>query len=151
MAFLMQHEMRISEGAFNSWTVNVPAGVSVEKMQEPIYWTHVAERLGQWDEIRAQYLHSDGMWLAKFIVTAVDPEKKTWAKVKLVEHYPLVKGQTAITPEEPAKDDDFEVKHRGPQGWSVIRKQDSAVVFEKGKHPDDANRWIRDYRKKTAA
>lgn len=151
ITFLREDEMKSAEYAHNTWTVTVPAGVTIEWLQEPIYWTHVATKLRQWDVIRAQYLHSDGMWLGEFIVIAVDDEKRTWAKLKLLKKTVLAEGSMKVTQEEPLVDKDFEVKFRGGQGWSVLRKQDQIIMFERGKHSDDANRWVRDYRKKTAA
>lgn len=151
MAFLMPHEMKLAESGYNTWAVTVPEGVTLDQLQEPIYWTHVAGQLTKWDRIWCQYEHTDGMWLAEFVVTAIDPEKKIWAKVKVIAQHMLVKGIPRALPEKPLEDKDFEIKLRTPNGWSVIRKADGSVMYERGKLPDDANRWLRDYKAKVAA
>jgi hypothetical protein len=38
--------------------------------------------------------------------------------------------------------DPYEIKHRGGAGWSVIRKSDKAVVFEKGQSRVEAERFL---------
>ena len=151
MPFLAEHEMLSAEFAQNVWTVTVPPGTKVEDLEEPIFWTNVAVKLRMWDELRCHYRHSDGMWMAKFIVTACDDEKRTWAKIKRTEFHKLVEGSAQAVPAEPMKHKEFEVKLRGPQGWSVVRKVDGKIMMERGKLPEDANYWIRNYEAKVAA
>ena len=100
-------------------------GTTLDEMLKPEYWSHIAKTLKQGDRIEVQ--DSGHSWFAELYVRSVTA---TDAKVTVLRHVVFDKPGLA--------DADYEVKARGGAGWSVIRKSDKAVMFEKGQTRGDA-------------
>jgi hypothetical protein len=119
----------------------VEKGNDYEKdVLKPAYWAHVANKLKAGDRI--EVLGPEGGYFAELYVANVLSQA-----VVVIE---LVKVQLEAGAPE-IDDDDFEVKFRGPQKWSIVRKADSKVIQEMIQTRADANRELADYKKVLAA
>lgn len=113
--------MRLAEYDRQDWIANVPEGVTIEDVQKPEFWSHMAQQIKPYDhiEVRAE----DETWIAQLLVLRTD---RTWAKVHLLKHYELT-GAIATANIESK----YEVQWKGPQKkWCVIRKSDNAIQKE---------------------
>ncbi len=119
------------------------AGTTLEEMQNPAYWAHVARGLKPHDRIEVRPV--DGTWWAELIVRVVEPLA---VKVHVLRHVEFTKGPTALSMDAP---EGFEFKHRGSRGWCVIRLEDNEVLSER--HPDQvaAAAWLASSLHKLAA
>lgn len=115
------------------WAVEAAAGVTPEDILDPAYWVHVAKSLKP--GARIEVTAADKSWFVELYVrSATGNDARV---VVLSEHIfsaPVKADSTAA----------YEVKHRGPRGWSVIRQSDKTVVFEEGKTREDAEKWVTD-------
>lgn len=129
---ILQNRIKSAEYIRTVWAAQPEPGTTLEEMQQPEYWAHVAKtfRVGDRIDVTAE----DGSWFAELFIRAVAP---TSAKVHVLRHtvFDAPQGKS----ENPA----FDVRHRGGAGWSVVRLSDKAVVFEGGKARSDAEDWVK--------
>lgn len=121
----------------NVWIATAAKGVKPEDMTDPSYWANVAAKLKPWDkiEVRAE----DGTWYQEFIVLDAS---RVWARVRSLVG-PVMLGTADISQTLANQvETQFEVLHRGPRGWSVIRKADRAVMAENLSIKGDADKWL---------
>lgn len=114
----------------------VQQGVDPKAILVPSFWAHHAVKMKPMDEIRARA--EDGTWVAYLIVTDAS---RTWAKVQQLSLHRLTTADVAMTQANEADVEAFKaahkVVHRGPRGWSIVRKGDDAVIAEdKSTKPD---------------
>lgn len=124
---LLQKQIKPSEFIRTVWSAQPEPGTTLNDMLQPEYWAHVSKTLKQGDRI--EVTDSGTGWFAELFVRSAGHND---ARVVVLRSYVF---------DTPAKADDghpFEVKHRGGAGWSVVRKADKAVVFEKGATRDEA-------------
>lgn len=129
---ILQNGITQAEYARVVWRLTPEPGTSPEDVLVPAYYAHVAKQLKP--GARIEVAPADGSWFMELYVRSSDANA---AKVALLELYTfdeVAQVETAV----------FEVKHRGPKGWSVVRTSDKAVVFENGKTKDEATKWIAD-------
>lgn len=101
-------------------------GTTLDEMLKPEYWAHVAKDL-KLPGTRIEVMPAGGEWFAELYVRSVGKQD---AKVSVLRH---------VVFDAPQKqDDDYDVRSRGGAGWSVVRKSDKAVLFEKGQTRADA-------------
>lgn len=127
--------LQLAEHRRNIWVVEAADGVQPEDLLAPSYWAHHSGKLSPWDkvEVRAK----DGSWYQELLVMDAS---RVWARV-----IPLSKPVHLTTADvSQTQAVDFEVMHRGPRKWSVIRKKDRAVMFEDGALKDDAEQFLRE-------
>lgn len=136
--------LQLAEHERNVWRVKAAKGVEPEDLLEPSYWQHNAGKLRPWDhiEVRAE----DGSWYQELIVM---DSSRAWARV--AAKIPVVRFTTADVSLSQTAPSDYEVMHRGPRKWSVIRKKDRAVMFEEGGQRDSAESWLKDNAEKLKA
>lgn len=119
----------------------IQQGVNPDALLVPGFWAHHAMKLKPFDEIRARA--EDGTWMGNYLVLDCS---RTWAKVKLLELYHLGTADVSLTQaseaEVKAYMDQHEVKHRGPRGWSVVRKADRLVLQEHMAQREEAEGWL---------
>lgn len=103
---------------------------------QPAYWAHVARSIkaGSIIELRP----ADGAWFAQLYVRA---SNSTGLIVSVLNAWDFSKTEVAKTDDNAI----YEVKHRGPRGWSVVRKSDGKVVFENGSIRPEAEAWVSDH------
>lgn len=122
-------------------SAKIAQGVKPEDLLAPAFWAHHATKLKPLDEIRAHA--EDGTWLAYLVVLDCS---RTWAKCHLLSLHRLTTADVALTQASESDVDAFkaqhEVKHRGPHGWSIVRKGDKAVLEQGMKLKDDAIAWL---------
>lgn len=106
-----------------------------EDVMDPAFWAHVAPTLKPWDVIRVH--HEDGSWYLQALV--VDAQK-SGAQVEILVSKDL-RSKVSIPAEILMR---YEVVHRGPRGWSVIRKSDRSVMVENHQTRGAADEWLRD-------
>ena len=124
---LLQKQIKPSEFIRTVWSAQPEPGTTLNDMLQPEYWAHVSKTLKQGDRI--EVTDSGTGWFAELFVRSASAND---AKVVVLRSHVF---------DAPAKADDghpFEVKHRGGAGWSVVRKSDKTVVFEKGATRDEA-------------
>lgn len=124
------------------YVVRVEKGVDPKVLeQDPAYWAHHSPKLKPWDrlEVRAE----DGTWYAEYLVL---DSSRNWTRVRRIMFVALTTPDVAQTQANvmDAKQiaAQFEVKHRGSKGWSVLRLSDGAVIKEGMAQRDDANAWL---------
>lgn len=129
--------LQLAEHRRNLWAIECAKGVEPDDLLEPSYWTHHAGKLAPFDKIEARAI--DGLWYQEFIVS---DSSRAWARVKPLTD--VVRFANTDVSQSQAAPSDYEVMHRGPRKWSVIRKKDRAVMFEEGSQRDAAEGWLKD-------
>lgn len=137
----MQHRLINSNfkesGQFQAeYTAIISSDTPFSEVENPMFWTNIAKKLRQGDIIRI--LAEDISYYAEAIVVSVSPQ---WAKIKFIrEKVDLVEEKSDDLPDVY---NGYEVKWRGPNGgFSVIKKPDNTVLFEKAQTKEDAQRWL---------
>lgn len=130
---LLQHRIRPAEFERIVWSVTPEADVTLKELLAPEYWAHVAKALKPGAKV--EVLPESKSWFAELLVRSSTDNSVELVVLKYIEFDP---------PSVPDDGDPYEVKHRGGAGWSVIRKTDKAVVFEKGQSKLDAERWVKE-------
>ncbi|API59521.1 hypothetical protein BSL82_09530 [Tardibacter chloracetimidivorans] len=119
----------------------VDDGTTVEDLQRPEFWCHVAGRMRQMDVI--EVLSEDGSYFAELLVLKTGVG---FAKVMLLRKVDL---------ETPAADDDaslVQVQWKGPhRKHAVIRKSDGEILKDSFATKVDAETFARDYERTVTA
>jgi len=133
--------MQEAEYQFTVWSAMIPNGVPAAKVMEPGFWALYAPKFKPFDEIRARA--EDGTWMARFVVLEAG---RTWARLQQLEHHNLGTQDVSLTKTANLNLDEakkgFEVKHRGPKGWSVIRRLDKQIMHEGAQSKGAAETWL---------
>lgn len=130
--------MHLSEYKRQEWVCNSELGTTIEDIQRPDYWSHMAALMNQYDHIEVRV--DDGAWVAYLLVTSCE---RNWAKVKLLEKYDLVDDMSA-----PVISIKHRVEHKGPHlKWCVIRVSDGERVQSELGSKEAANEWLRNHEK----
>lgn len=128
------------EYASQFYDARIAQGVSPEDLLVPGFWAHQAIRLKPFDEIRVHA--EDGTWMARYVVLDCS---RTWARVHCLSMHKLTSGDVAMSQasetEVKAFINQHQVVHRGPRGWSVVRKTDKAILAE-DLQKDQAALWL---------
>lgn len=144
---LAPNKLELFEQVSLRYDAEIAQGVKPEDLLKPEFWAHHAVRLRPMHEIRARAI--DGTWVAYYIVLDCS---RTWARVQLLSLHHLGTGDVAATKASELEVATFigahEVKHRGPRGWSVVRKADSEVLQENVGLKDDAIAWLEEHARK---
>lgn len=127
---ILQNGITQADYARAVWRLTPEPGTTPEDVLVPSYYAHIAKQLKP--GARIEVAPADGSWLAELYVRSADA---TSARVALLELYTFgeaPRGEATA----------YEVKHRGPRGWSVVRLSDKKVVFENGATKEDADKWV---------
>lgn len=117
-------------------------GVTIEDLQKPDYWTHVAPQLRQGHRI--EVMAGDGSFWAMLLVRAAGRRD---AVVGLLQHVKFG-GEVEAT----VDDSPFEVVWRGPaRKFSVVRKDDKEVIRDEFAVKEHAVKWMQNHLKSLAA
>jgi hypothetical protein len=128
-----QTRMRLAEYDRQDWVANIQFGVTIEDIQTPGYWAHLASQLKPYDHIEARA--EDGSWIAYLVVTGCD---RAWAKVAVDRVIKLTTADVALSQEPQHK-----VEWKGPQyRFSVIRLSDSEKIKDGFMTKDEAHAWM---------
>lgn len=137
---ITQNRMRLAEFDRQEWVANAEFGTTVDDIQEPGYWAHMAAQLKPYDhiEVRAE----DGTWIAHLVVMGCD---RTWAKVVVDRVMTLTTKDVAMS--QASK---YEIAWKGPQHrHAVIRSADREMVKSGFQTREEAGLWMREYEKVT--
>lgn len=115
-------------------------GVTVEDLEKPEFWAHVAEQFKPGDLIHVY--PEDGTFWAELLVQTTS---RAAAQVRVLRNYELAKVEALEDESE------YEVKWAGPTAkFRVIRKSDGEVM-KGGMEKDEAQTYLRSHVKAMAA
>jgi hypothetical protein len=140
---LLEPQLVAAEYHENPWIATPGQGTTIADMLVPEYWGNVAARMRRGDIIRVR--PADFTWFAELIVLAVGPFT---AKVFRLRHFEFDAKPEATVLAIPAG---YDVKHRGKNGWCIIRKSDNAVLKESEPSQASAVLWLDNHLKTFAA
>jgi hypothetical protein len=126
-----------AEQVRNIWAITTEYGTTREDIEKPEYWSHVAARLRPRDRI--EVMSGGGDFYAEYMVLSRD---RTWAKVVATTYIDLTKAGAVSAEQAISIMDGYEIKHRGPKRWSVLRKDDRAVLQEGMQSEEDCKKWL---------
>lgn len=131
---ILQHGLRQADYTRNIWSIVPEAGTSLEDVLAPEFWANVSKSLKKGDHI--DVVPDSGEYYAElFVVAAGDKFAKVVVLRRVDFTQPGIKSDAS----------EFEAKHRGGAGWSVIRKSDKSVMFEKAATKAEAEAWIAEH------
>lgn len=128
-------QMHEAEYKRTIYIANVPKGVRPEDLVKPGYWAHVAAKLKPWDRIECRA--EDGTWYCELMVLEAS---RAFARMCPLQTAFLTTADVAQSQTEPVG---FEVLHRGPRKWSVVRTTDRAVMSEEHETKGGADAWLK--------
>ena len=127
----------LAEHARLVYRINVPPSVPLDRVMEPDYLKHIAERLKPGFIVEA--LAQDGKWFAELLVRKVGKEEVHCWCIRSVD---LEASQEAA----PAADE-YAVKFGGAHKWRVIRLSDNEVMHHGEPTEADARQWLAEFLK----
>lgn len=150
MAQLPVNTVQDAEFSYTTHAAFIPTGFTPEQLLDPGFWAVHATRFKAFDEVRARA--EDGTWMARLLVLEAG---RTWVRMKQLEFHSLGTQDEALTRVALRENEEakklYEVKHRGPRAWSVVRKADSQVMHEGAQTRENAERWLDEHLKTTAS
>lgn len=129
--------LQLGEHQRQIWVAKVPKDVEPADVLDPVYWAHHSGKLSPWDkiEVRAE----DGTWYQELIV--ID-SSRAWARVApLTEVKRFTTQDVSLSQSAPTG---YEITHRGPRKWSVVRTKDRAVMTEDHGERAGAESWLKE-------
>ncbi len=132
------HPTRIQrqEYAYTTHYAVPPAGTRIESLEDPSYWSHIAQLLRPCDRIEVDA--EDGAFYAKFKVNYCD---KLSASVTRLEY--VVLGEA---PKLEMHEDAFTIRYNGPHAkWGVIRVADKVLLATDMQSKEEADVWLKDH------
>lgn len=128
--------MKLAEYDRQDWTVTAELGHTIEDVQQPDYWAHMAEQMKPYDHVEVRV--DDGAWVAYLLVTACG---KNWARVQLLSKYDLVEDSNVPTSSAKHK-----VEWKGPHfKFCVVRISDGEKVKEQCTSRAEATTWMTEH------
>lgn len=120
-----------------------PAGVTLQDILDPAYWTHVAFKLRPHYRIIVDA--EDGAWVAELFVRYASRQEARCAVLSFTEIEGKVEMPADAAPE-------FEVRWRGPTAkWSVVRLSDGEIMTDGKQDKKAAEQWLANYNARVAA
>lgn len=128
---LLQNQLKDADFIRTVWSAQPEPGTTLEEMLTPEFWAHTSRSLKKDDVIEVR--PKDGLWFAELYVRSANDNAAT---VFVLRHVVFAEDKKV------AEGTPFEIKHRGPRGWSVQRRSDKVILFENGATRDEAEAWI---------
>lgn len=144
----------IAEAEREVFMATMEVGTTRADVLDPAYFAHIAPRLRPYTEILLRC--EDGTIYAKVLVLQAE---RTWARVHVLEWHDLTTKDVALSKDDVARiaklteegATEFLVEFKGPTKLHcVIRKQDSAIVFEGIRTKAEAYERLAEHLKSTA-
>jgi hypothetical protein len=129
---ILEQRLKQVEFARNLWHVTPESGTTFEDILRPSYWSHVQRTLQKGDRI--EIVPADQSYFAELFVLS------TAGEVQVAVLRKVVIGTAESSPA--ASGDEYEIKHRGGAGWSVLRKADKTIMVEKLDTRSGAEEWL---------
>ena len=98
------------------YMLKAPQGVDPDDVLDPMFWTHVAGQLQEFDRI--EVIANDKSWWGMFMVEWVSPRQAGLMQLALAHR--ANKKPTLVA----------EVKFAGVRRWRIVRTADNAVLEE---------------------
>lgn len=137
---VMDTHMRIADNI--TWKVVVPIDWTIEDLDTPEAWLHVAKRMNRGDTVIA---YADDMaWRADFVVLTTETVgNSTMVKLRLLTKYTFTEEELKL---EPALAAEYDVKWKGQTaGFGVFRKSDSVYIRDGFQDRPAAHAWLSGY------
>jgi hypothetical protein len=130
------NKFKLAEQVSKRWVAVAPACTKRTDLLMPTYWAHVAANLAPWDEIEVR--SEDGSWAGLYVVRNRD---RTWARVHEMNFTNFNSPKLAEAELKKIREE-YDVKLRGPKGWSVVRRNGNTVLQENMHSKEDADVWL---------
>ena len=125
--------VKMADVARNRWRVVPEPGTKFTDMLAENYWGISAAKFTAGDILEiaspANEFYGELLVLSK---------GQNFVKVRQISYVEFEQAASV-------SDLDYEVKHRGGAGWSVRRKKDGVVMFEKGETREQAEKWVAEH------
>lgn len=122
------------------YVVRPEAGVTLEQMLDPAYWTHVSRKMKAGDHV--EVIADDNTWYAELLVLAAGP---VWAKVAIINERSLLKT-VEVAESETTDHPGFEIKWGGNiDKFRVIRTEDNEIISRGHDKKVEAAVWLDEY------
>lgn len=117
-------------------------GIRKEHLLNPEYWSHVAELVRPYNEIKVRC--EDGTYYGRLLVTECG---RTWVKVRVLEWHDLTTTDVSMTEVSNAgRFEDYSIEWKGPQKKHLVtRNSDGLVVLEGESTKSGAEEWLRKF------
>lgn len=144
----MGERFKGAEYANSDWRHRMEIGITKADLLKPEYWSHVSEHMSPYDEIKLTC--DDGTVYARLLVLDCG---RTWAKVQILEWYPLTTADVAQSQTNTGEQSDYTIDYKGKDRKFVIQRKSDQAVISEGEHArkEAAEAWLRDYIQGTAA
>lgn len=145
MKKIASSRFKLADYKRNQFRVTPEYGTTIEDVQQPEFWTHVAAQLQPLDTI--EIIPEDRSYFAVLLVLSAG---KQFATVKLLHHVEL---ESVAAPENPAVKihADYTVEWKGPAAkWCVIRTDGEKMAKDFATRAEGEN-WLKEYVNKLAA
>lgn len=145
MKKLPSSRFKLADYKRNEFRVSPEHGTTLEDIQKPEFWSHVAAHLAPFDTI--EVIPEDGSFYAELLVIT---SGKQFATVKLLRQVDLG-AQPAK--EKPAAQihPDYKVEWKGPTAKFCVIRSDGEKMAEGLANKDEATAWLQDFLSKMAA
>jgi hypothetical protein len=130
----------LAEHGFRRHSVMVRAGVGKDDITNPVLYEHIARNLRFGDEVRI--LHEEMEWYAMVLVTYASG---TDIRVLVLNFVPC--DEVKVEPQT----DDYDVRHRGPRNWCLIKISTGEVIRDNLPNKAAAMKELAEHRTAMAA
>jgi hypothetical protein len=122
---------RLAEHARRDFVIDAQPGVTIEDLQKPETFVHLAEQFRVFDHLEVRAV--DGSFVAQFIITGCG---KNWAKLYKTAYYELSKAVKEV-PDSPVTFEWGGPAHK----WRIKRKVDNEVLERGFGSSEEAEKW----------
>lgn len=145
MKKLPSSRFKLADYKRNEFRVTPEHGTTLEDIQKPEFWTHVAAQLAQFDTI--EVIPEDGSFYAELLVIT---SGKQFATVKLLRHVELERTVKKDAPEAQMHPD-YRIEWGGVAEKHRIVRSDGEVMAKGLQKKADAEAWLKDHLAQLAA
>lgn len=123
----------------NVFAANIPNDTPYEAIFDPFFWCAIAPKVSIGSKI--EIFAENGSYYAEAIVIAASTQ---WVKVKEILKIVLNDEEKDFKQE----DESFVIKWAGPHAkWRVLKKDGNIVLKDGAKTEEEANQWLKEYKK----
>lgn len=147
MKKLPSSRFKLADYKRNEFRVSPEHGTTLEDIQKPEFWSHVAAHLAPFDTI--EVIPEDGSFYAELLVIT---SGKQFATLKLLRHVELDGNSAkAAKDDTPALHPDYRVEWAGVGEKHRVVRADGEVMEKGFQKKTDAEAWLQDFLNKQAA
>jgi len=146
MKKLPSSRFKLADYKRNEFRVSPEHGTTLEDIQKPEFWSHVAAHLASFDTI--EVIPEDGSFYAELLVITAG---KQFATVKLLRHVDLEGKAAKKDAPEAQIHPDYKIEWGGVAVKHRVVRSDGEVMAEGIQKKADAEAWLQDFLTKQAA